>query len=138
MNRVPTDRKLKPLARSDRMPIKLSSLILTLTILTISGCKQPVPSIYVTNESTWPLHVVSLSNMDHFKRDQVLAGETKAVVTQPSFTAETITIKWYIVGAPKALPAIRENSVPIPKDWDGRAPLTLSFDQKKKWTAAFQ
>ncbi len=120
------------------MLFKLSSLILTLTILTISGCKQPVPSIYVTNESTWPLHVVSLSNTDHFKRDQVLAGETKAVVTQPSFTAETITIKWYIVGAPKALPAIRENSVPIPKNWDGRTPLTLSFDQKKKWTASFQ
>ncbi len=120
------------------MQTNLSSLILILTILTISGCKPPVPSIYVTNESTWSLHVVSLSNMDRFKREKVLTGETKAVVTQPSFTGETITIKWYIVGAAKALPAIREDTVAIPQDWAAQTPLLLSFDQKKKWTASFR
>lgn len=120
------------------MQTNLSFLILIFTILTILGCKQPVPSIYVTNESIWPLHVVSLSNMVRLKREKVLPGETKAIVTQQSFTTETITIKWYIVGAPKALPAIREDTISIPQDWAVQRPLLLAFDQKKKWTASFR
>ena len=138
MNRGPRDKKPQLQARSDRMQMNLSFLILILTILTILGCKQPVPSIYVTNESIWPLHVVSLSNMVRLKREKVLPGETKAIVTQQSFTTETITIKWYIVGAPKALPAIREDTISIPQDWAVQRPLLLSFDQKKKWTASFR
>ncbi|MGB2500028.1 MAG: hypothetical protein ACPIA2_10040 [Mariniblastus sp.] len=66
-----------------------------------------------------------------------MSGKTKAFVTQPSFISESITITWYIYGAPKALPAIREDQVLIPDDWDGQMPLLLSFDQGKKWTAKY-
>ena len=119
------------------MQTKLSILFLLLATLIIAGCRQPVPSISVTNQSSWPLEVVSLGNVAHFKRENVLSGQTPAIVTPPSFISKTITITWYIVGAPKALPAIREDQVPIPEDWDGRTPLLLSFDQGKKWTAKY-
>lgn len=119
------------------MQTKLSIVFLLLATLTITGCRQPVPSISVTNQSPWPLEVVSLGNVAHFKRGRVLSGKTKAFVTQPSFISESITITWYIYGAPKALPAIREDQVLIPDDWDGQMPLLLSFDQGKKWTAKY-
>ena len=120
------------------MQVKPSFLVLALAISSIAGCRQPFPSIRVINESTWPLHIIALSNVDNFKRDTVLRGETKAIVSQPTYIAESITIKWYIVGAPKSLPAIEEKSVSIPQNWDGHSSLTLSFNQQKKWTASFQ
>ena len=113
-----------------------SVLVLLLVTLTIAGCAQPFPSISVTNESNYPLHIVALSPVNPFKRATVLMGETKAVVTQPTYVGKTIAIKWYIVGAPKSLPAVKETLVSIPQNWDGHSPLTLLFSQQKKWAAS--
>ena len=118
------------------MPNSPSVLVLLLATLTIAGCAQPFPSISVTNESNYPLHIVALSPVNPFKRATVLMGETKAVVTQPTYVGKTIAIKWYIVGAPKSLPAVRETLVSIPQNWDGHSPLTLLFSQQKKWAAS--
>ncbi|MCP4099801.1 MAG: hypothetical protein GY880_26885 [Planctomycetaceae bacterium] len=113
-----------------------SVLVLLLATLTIAGCAQPFPSISVTNESSYPLHIVALSAVNSFKKATVSMGETKAVVPQPTYVGKTIAIKWYIVGAPKSLPAVRETLVSIPQNWDGHSPLTLSFSQQKKWAAS--
>jgi len=115
-----------------------SVLVLLLATLTIAGCVQPFPSISVTNESSYPLHIVALSAVNSFKKATVSMGETKAVVPQPTYVGKTIVIRWYVVGAPKSLPAVRETLVSIPQNWDGRSPLTLSFSQQKKWSAFCQ
>ena len=61
-----------------------SVLVLLLATLTIAGCVQPFPSISVTNESSYPLHIVALSAVNSFKKATVSMGETKAVVPQPT------------------------------------------------------
>ena len=112
--------------------------ILGLLAFTIAGCARPIPSISVTNDSKSRLNVVSLKNVEHFKRTEVMAGQTKAVVSRPVSIKGNLTIVWYIVGAPKSLPAIKEDTVSIPQDWDGTSPLKLTFDQQRKWSASFK
>ena len=111
--------------------------ILGLMVLTIAGCARPIPSISVTNDSKSRLNVVSLKTVEHFKRTELMPGQTESVVSRPVFIQGDLTIVWYTVGAPKSLPAIKEDVVSMPQDWDGIAPLKLSFDADRKWSASF-
>ena len=111
--------------------------ILGLMVFLIAGCARPIPSISVTNDSKSRLNVVSLKDIEHFKRTEVSPGKTKVVVARPVSIQGDLTIVWYIVGAPKSLPAIKEDVVSMPQDWDGIAPLKLSFDAGRKWSASF-
>ena len=111
--------------------------LLGLLVLLIAGCGRPVPSILVINDSKSPVNVVTLEKVDHFERTEVLAGETKSVVSRAVVVDQNLTIGWYIVGAAKALPAIKKKTVSIPQDWDGFSPLKLSFNQQREWSASF-
>ena len=111
---------------------------LALLLLTTAGCGRSCPSIAISNQSPFRIHVSRISDVGKIERRDIPPGATVQILSTRTALPDRLTVTWYVRGPHNHLPAIKDSVIVIPPGGTSAMPLVLTLSSNRKWIAEFK